>query len=56
MDEKLAKDINSCDVCPIYKKDCKGTVGTSGGNYFEPPCCSWNDDTLVFEGMYDNYD
>ena len=24
--------------------------------YTEPPCCSWNDDTLVCEGMYANCD
>ena len=55
-DNKLAKEIGSCDDCPIYGKDCKGTVATCNGVYLEPPCTSWSDDILVFEGMYDNCD
>lgn len=54
MEEKYAKDITGCDDCPIYKKDCSGgCVGRPNG-YTEPPCASWNDDILVYEGMYDN--
>ena len=50
----LAKDIDDCSNCPLYKHDCKGGW-TSGGNGepIEPPCCSWNEDTEVYEGMYE---
>ena len=53
-EEKLAKDITCCEECPLYKKDCPGGWTSNGsGNPIEPPCCSWDDDTLVFEGMYE---
>ena len=53
MDKKYAKDIHGCDECPLYKNDCPGGWTPSGGGTpVEPPCCSWNDDKLVFEGMY----
>ena len=52
MDEKYAKDIKCCEECPLHETDCSdGVTGTPNG-YIEPPCCSWNDDTLVYEGMY----
>lgn len=49
-----AKDINDCEDCPLKDNDCQGGY-TSGPNGLpiEPPCCSWNDDTDVYEGMYD---
>lgn len=49
-----AKDINECEDCPLKDNDCPGGY-TSGptGKPIEPPCCSWNDDTDVSEGMYD---
>lgn len=51
----LAKDIDDCSVCPLYKKDCKGgwTSG-GGGEPIEPPCCSWNKNDEIYEGMYSN--
>jgi hypothetical protein len=53
MEEKLAKDIHDCDECPLYKKDCIGGWTSDGcGNPIEPPCTSWNDDVLIYEGMY----
>lgn len=53
-DIKLAKDITECDECPLYKYDCPGGWTSGGGGQpIEPPCCSWNDDTEVYEGMYD---
>jgi hypothetical protein len=55
MEKKLAKDINDCVECPLYKKDCKGGWTSDGkGAPVEPPCMSWDDDKLVYEGMYDN--
>lgn len=53
MEDVYAKDIESCDTCPLYGKDCPGgwTSG-AGGTPIEPPCTSWENDTLVFEGMY----
>jgi len=56
-DDIYAKDIESCSSCPIYGKDCPGgwTSGASG-TPIEPPCTSWNDDTLVYEGMYADND
>lgn len=52
--EIFAKDIEDCDGCPLLDNDCVGgwTSG-GGGEPIEPPCCSWNDDTLVYSGMYD---
>lgn len=53
MEEKLAKDIHDCANCPLYKKDCPGDwkCGT-GGTPIEPPCLCWDDDDLIYEGMY----
>lgn len=49
----LAKNITDCSECPLYKNDCLGGwVGGPGGVPIEPPCCSWDDDTEVYEGMY----
>lgn len=50
-----AKDIDGCETCPLYQKDCGG-VWTSNGNGtpIEPPCVSWDDDDLIWEGMYCN--
>jgi hypothetical protein len=54
MDEVYAKDIHDCDECPLYEHGCTGGLTSDGnGRTIEPPCCSWNDDTVVFEGMYD---
>ena len=51
-----ARDIDDCSVCPLYEKDCPGGW-TSGGNGtpIEPPCCSWNGDEKIYEGMYGRY-
>lgn len=49
-----AKDINSCDSCPLYCNECGGGWSSGwGGEPVEPPCTSWNDDMLVYSGMYD---
>jgi hypothetical protein len=50
----LAKDIDDCSNCPLYEYDCSGgwTSG-GGGTPIEPPCCSWNGDEEIYEGMYD---
>jgi hypothetical protein len=54
MDEKYAKDINDCDECPLINYYCKGgAISDGSGMPLEPPCTSWDDDTLVYEGMYD---
>ena len=51
-----AKDITSCDNCPLYKKDCPGGMTSSpSGTPIDPPCCSWNDDDEIFEGMYESW-
>ena len=53
MDElKIASEIEDCDDCPLYKMDCPG--GWTGGpnGPIEPPCCSWNGDEEIYEGMY----
>lgn len=50
----LAKNINDCSDCPLYKNDCPGGWSSgSGGTPIEPPCCSWNDDDKIYAGMYD---
>jgi len=47
----LAKDIDDCSNCPLYKTDCVGGwKSDGGGNPIEPPCTSWNDDTEVSVG------
>ena len=49
-----ARDIDDCSVCPLYKKDCLGGWTSNGcGTPIEPPCCSWNGDEEIYEGMYD---
>ena len=56
MDDEIvmARDITDCDECPLYENDCPGGWASgAGGVPIEPPCCSWNDDTEVYEGMYD---
>lgn len=51
--EVFAKDIHDCNDCPIYKEECSGGwTSDGGGQPIEPPCCSWNDDTEVYVGMY----
>ena len=40
MEEKLAKDINECDDCPLYHYDCKGWGISAGEEAIEPHCCS----------------
>lgn len=52
-DKIIAKDIEDCASCPLYGCDCKGgwTIG-AGGTTIEPPCVYWDDDTLIYEGMY----
>lgn len=54
MGEKYAKDIDGCDDCPIYGNSCSGGCEGIPGGYKEPPCASWDEDTLVYEEMYDN--
>ena len=52
-----AKDISDCSECPLYQNDCVGGWTSGGGIPIEPPCCSWNDDQEIYEGMYDvNYE
>jgi len=44
------------DDCPLHRNNCKGGWTSDGGGMpVEPPCTSWNDDTEVYEGMYDIY-
>lgn len=57
MDEvKIANEIEDCEECPLHGKDCPG--GWTGGpnSPIEPPCCSWNGDEEIYEGMYQEYD
>ena len=53
-EEKIAREIEDCDGCPLYGNDCPG--GWTGGpnGPIEPPCCSWNGDEEISEGMYSN--
>jgi len=54
MTEKLAKEIKDCDDCPLHKYDCCGHWKSDGnGNPIEAPCESWNDNMLIYKGMYD---
>lgn len=49
-----AKDITDCSECPLYQKDCTGGWTSGGGGVsIEPPCCSWNVEEEIYEGMYD---
>jgi hypothetical protein len=51
----FAKAINDCENCPLYKHDCIGGYTSNGnGTPIEPPCCSWNENDEIFEGMYEN--
>lgn len=56
-DEKLAKEITDCDNCPL--SDGLGNCSVYSAMYPgygltpEPPCASWSDDTIVYDGMYD---
>lgn len=43
-----------CDVCPLKDEFCNGGVMCYGGEPIEPPCCSFNDDTILSE-VYDNF-
>lgn len=48
----LAKDIDDCSNCPLYKSECLGGWTSDGaGNPIEPPCTSWNDDDEIWDGM-----
>ena len=38
----------------MYQKDCTGGWASGGGVPIEPPCCSWNVEEEIYEGMYDN--
>ena len=38
----------------MYQNDCVGGWTSGGGGVpIEPPCCSWNDEEEIYEGMYD---
>ena len=51
----MAKDIDDCESCPLYKHDCIGGWTSNGnGTPIEPPCCSWNENDEIYEGMYSN--
>lgn len=58
MDEaKKASEIEDCEDCPLYQSDCPGGwVGGPGGTPIEPPCCSWDGDEEIYEGMYAEID
>lgn len=49
-----AKDIHDCEDCPLYDNECPGgwTSG-AGGTPIEPPCCNWDDEDEIYDGMYD---
>jgi hypothetical protein len=50
-----AKNITDCDECPLHKKDCLGGLVSGGaGQPIEPPCTNWNQEDIIFEGMYDH--
>lgn len=54
---KKASEIEECEDCPLYKKDCPGGWTSDGtGQPVEPPCTSWNDDDEIYEGMYTDYE
>ena len=38
----------------FIKKDCQGTNSTPSGVLIDPPCCYWDDDDEIYEGMYEN--
>lgn len=46
-------EITCCEDCPLHDNDCSGGYISGGnGEPIEPPCCSWDDDTEVYEYMY----
>lgn len=54
-DVVLAKDITDCSNCPLYKSECKGGWTSGGGGVpIEPPCTSWNDDDVIYDGMIED--
>lgn len=55
-EEVYARNIHECLDCPLYNNDCPGGATGTPNGYREPPCTSWNDDTLVFAGMYSDCD
>lgn len=39
----------------MYQNDCVGGWTSGGGGIpIESPCCSWNGEEEIYEGMYDN--
>lgn len=51
---KQAKDIETCDDCPIYGEVCPGGAKASpSGAPIDPPCVGWDDEQQVTEDMYD---
>ena len=39
----------------MYQNDCAGGWTSGGGGVpIEPPCCSWNGEEEIYEGMYDD--
>lgn len=36
------------------KKDCQGGKSNPSGVPIDPPCCYWDDDDEIYEGMYEN--
>lgn len=55
-DTKIANEIEDCEDCPLFGNDCPG--GWTGGSNgpIEPPCCSWNGDEKIYEGMYREFE
>jgi len=51
--EKYAKDIDGCENCPL---SCGGWKSDGNGEPVEPPCMSWNDDTIVSVSRYEDCD
>ena len=36
-----------CNCCPLYGEYCSGGIKCYGGMPIEPPCCSFDDDTIL---------
>ena len=52
---KQAKDIESCDDCPIYGEVCPGGAKASpSGMPIDPPCTCWSDEDKITEDMYNH--
>jgi len=50
---KKASEIEECEDCPLYKKDCPGGWTSDGtGQPIEPPCTSWNDDDEIYDAVF----